>query len=84
MSRIASLNLSRAQKAAMYVYAAVAAVLVALYAPSNAFAQTGSPADQMISSLQTGVIALLGAGVAIVVAVALFYAGKAFVSRIRS
>lgn len=73
----------RAMKGARYLYAVVVALVVAAIVAPAAFAQS-NPGQQMIGELQTGVLALLGAGAAIVIAVALFFAAKAFVQRIRS
>ncbi len=72
---------ARASKGVKYLYALVVAGIVA----PAAFAQSaGNPGLAMINQLSTGVLALLAAGAAIVIAVALFFAAKAFVNRVRS
>lgn len=73
---------NRASFAVKAAYASGVAAIVGAILAAPSYAQ--DPAGQMIDTLTTGVLGLLGAGVAVVVAVALFYAGKAFVSRIRS
>lgn len=55
-----------------------------LAAPSFAQDAGTNAAAQMISTLTSGVTGLLIAGVAVVVAIALFYWGKSFIGRLRS
>jgi len=62
----------------------LAAAVFGLVLAAPAYAQTTNPGLDMITELTTGVLALLAAGAAIVIAVALFFAAKAFVNRVRS
>lgn len=75
---------ARASKGVKYLYALVVALIVSAIVASAAFAQAGNPGLEMITELRTGVLALLATGAAIVIAVALFFAAKAFVNRVRS
>lgn len=75
----------RASKGVKYLYALVVALVVAAIVAPAAFVQTaGNPGLDMINQLSIGVLALLAAGATIVIAVALFFAAKAFVNRVRS
>lgn len=62
----------------------VAAFVFGLMLAGPAHAQTSNPGLDMINQLQTGILALLAAGAAIVIAVALFFAAKAFVNKVKS
>lgn len=76
-------NSGRAATAVKAAYATgVAAVIAAIWA-SPSFAQA-SPGEAMMGQMQTAVIALLATGAAVVIAVAIFFAAKALINRVRS
>ena len=62
--------------------AGVAAIIAAIWA-SPSYAQA-SPGSDMMGQMQTAVLALLATGAGIVIAVAIFFAAKALLSRVRS